>query len=131
MFSIVESKYPIFLARRYSSSVSGLEASSLSISVRFFSLAINHGSILVIILMADISTPLFSASYTTNILSSSQSCSLSHTCASVQLAYFLSVRLSLDISAPRTAFIIACSKVVPIAITSPVAFICVPSLRFA
>ena len=119
------------MARRYSSSVSLPEASSASISTSFFSFAINQGSILVIMLIADISTPLFSASYMTKILSSSQSCSLSHTCESVQPAYFLSVRLSLDISAPRTAFMMACSNVVPIAITSPVAFICVPSLRFA
>ena len=35
------------------------------------------------------------------------------------------------ISAPRAAFIIAVSKLCPIAMTSPVAFICVPSFRDA
>lgn len=38
-------------------------------------------------------------------------------------------RLSRPISAPRTAFISASSKHCPIAITSPVAFICVPKRR--
>ena len=36
-----------------------------------------------------------------------------------------------EISAPRTAFMIAISKEVPIAMTSPVAFMRVPSSRFA
>ena len=39
--------------------------------------------------------------------------------------------VSSDISAPRTAFIIAASKLSAMDITSPVAFICVPSSRFA
>ena len=37
--------------------------------------------------------------------------------------------VSQPISAPRTAFISACSTFTPIAITSPVAFICVPRVR--
>ena len=37
--------------------------------------------------------------------------------------------VSSEISAPRTAFMIACSKEVPIAMTSPVAFMREPSVR--
>ena len=40
-------------------------------------------------------------------------------------------RLRWEISAPRTAFISASSKVRPMAMTSPVAFIWVPSVRLA
>jgi len=39
--------------------------------------------------------------------------------------------VSMPISEPRTAFISAASNVGAIAMTSPVAFICVPSLRLA
>ena len=38
-------------------------------------------------------------------------------------------KVSCEISAPRIAFIKAASKFGAIAITSPVAFICVPSIR--
>ena len=44
---------------------------------------------------------------------------------------FLRFRLSRPTSAPRTAFISAISKLGAMAMTSPVAFIWVPSLRLA
>ena len=44
---------------------------------------------------------------------------------------FLRFRVSMPISAPRTAFMRAISKLGAMAITSPVAFIWVPSFREA
>ena len=41
------------------------------------------------------------------------------------------LRVSSLISAPRTAFISAISKLLAMDMTSPVAFICVPSVRLA
>ena len=46
-------------------------------------------------------------------------------------SYLSRLREEREISAPRTAFIIAISNEVPIAMTSPVAFMRVPSSRFA
>ena len=46
-------------------------------------------------------------------------------------SYLSRLREEREISAPRTAFMIAISKEVPIDITSPVAFMRVPSSRLA
>ena len=51
--------------------------------------------------------------------------------ASAKFANFGMFSVSSEISAPRTAFISAISNVSAIDMTSPVAFICVPRLRFA
>ena len=55
------------------------------------------------------------------------------TCACFEPALdYVVVKLPMwPISAPRTAFMSASSNVAPMAITSPVAFICVPSVRLA
>ena len=75
--------------------------------------------------------PRLMASNTANRRSSSHSSILARTSSSVSTIIFSWFRLSSPISQPRTAFISACSKLVPMAITSPVAFICVPSVRLA
>ena len=77
------------------------------------------------------SNPRFIAWYTTNSLSSVSSCSFWRISPSESSAILGILRVLSEISAPRTAFIIAISKLVPIAMTSPVAFILVPSVRLA
>ncbi len=125
------SRKPSFLPRMYCSRVKGLPAISFSKSDRFLSLDRNHLSIFVILYISSKDMPRFMAWYTTKILSSVISLSLSWISSSVSsssLGMFMVLR---DISAPRTAFIMAISKLVPIAITSPVAFILEPKLCFA
>ena len=75
-------------------------------------------------------TPAFNASNTVNSRWSSTRRSRSQIGA-VSSASRLRFRLSSPTSAPRTAFISAISKLGAMAMTSPVAFICVPSVRLA
>ena len=72
--------------------------------------------------------PSLSALKTVNNLISSWSCNF---CLMSALLSALLLSVSSPISAPLTAFIMACSKLGAMLITSPVAFICVPSLREA
>ena len=76
-------------------------------------------------------TPRVRDSYTANSRSSSWARTLA--CSSSSVSSFMCglLRLSREISAPRTAFMMASSKVWPMAITSPVAFIWVPRVRLA
>ena len=115
----------------YCARVSGLPAISPSKSARFLSLFKNHLSILVTEWISSTVIPRFIALNTTNSLSSVSSCSLARISSSVSSVILGMLSVPSEISAPRTAFIMAISKPVPIAITSPVAFMRVPSVRFA
>ncbi len=80
----------------------------------------------VILCISSTEIPLLRASKTVNRRRSSVFLRRSFTFSSEIGA---ALRVSRDISAPLTAFIIPSSKLLPIAITSPVAFICVPKVR--
>ena len=73
--------------------------------------------------------PRLMASYTTKIRSSSQLWSSPWISSSVWGASLGMERVSSFSSMERTAFIMACSKLTPMDITSPVAFIWVPRVR--
>ena len=66
------------------------------------------------------------ASYTTKERSESHTCSFSTTSSSVSADSVSSVGVSSPSSMLCTAFMKACSKLLAMAITSPVAIICVP-----
>ena len=83
-------------------------------------------SIFVISWMRSGATPAFSASKTVKMRRSLASRRRSSSGASVRGGAF---SVSSPFSVPRTAFMRASSKLWPIAMTSPVAFICVPSFR--
>ena len=76
-------------------------------------------------------TPRFKSSYTANSRSSVAWVAMCHRFSSLSVANLGRFRVSREISAPRTAFIKAISKVSAMDMTSPVAFIWVPSSRLA
>ena len=102
----------------------------VSYSASFRSLQRNQRSILVMSWISSTVTPDFSASNTVKSRWSSTRRSRSRMGASSPWSGFR-VRVSMPISAPRTAFRSAISKLGAMAMTSPVAFIWVPRVRLA
>ena len=72
-------------------------------------------------------TPRLRASYTQNARSESCTCRWSMISSVLSFSKSGSVSVSMPSSMEETAFISACSKLLPMAMTSPVAIIWVPS----
>ena len=92
-------------------------------SARCFSFSRNHRSTLVMSWISWQETPRRRASKITNRRSSSWSWSFWRSSSSLRAACFSWRRQSREMAAPRTAFMMPCSKLWPMAMTSPVAFI--------
>ncbi len=121
--------YSLAFLRRHASSSCPASAFSTFIILRY--LFRNHISIFVISCIFCGVTPRRKASETTHSLRSSTACSFSSSSSPETSLREASIRLYMFISRQRTDFISAASKVGAMPITSPVAFICVPSVRRA
>ena len=86
----------------------------------------NHTSMRVISCTCSMDTPRLSASATTKERSVLISCSRASISSSVSASSEGTTRLSMPISSERTALSMASSKLVPMDMISPVAFIFVP-----
>ncbi len=128
---IVLSRNSYSFALRSNSSSIGPTAIFFSISMMSWNFCRNQMSIFVIPCIFSFVTPRRSDSATTQSRRSSTTCRRLSSSSSERSFSVSSRRLYVFCSRQRIAFISAASKFGAMPITSPVAFICVPSIRLA